>query len=158
MCQQTWCIQPNVSSARPYWMSTSAWRIRIVSSPASPSAVADLAAVPLQLADRGDDRGGAAREDLDDVAAGHAVAPLVDGEPALLDLVAELAGELDDAGAGDALEDRADLGGDDVAVGVDEVHVHAAELLDVLALLGVEEDHLVAAVGGGLLLGDSEEA
>ena len=30
--QQTWCIQPKVSSARPYWMSTRAWRIRIVRS------------------------------------------------------------------------------------------------------------------------------
>ena len=44
--------------------------------------------------------------------------------------------------------------GDDAAVGVDEVHVHAAELLDVPQLLVVEEDDLVAALCRGLLLGD----
>ncbi len=114
----------------------------------------DLAAVPLQGADRGDDRGRAAGEHLGDLAAGHALAPLVDGELPLLDLVALLLGQLDDRRAGDALEDGAGLGGDDVAVGVDEVHVHPAELLDVLPLGDVEEDHLVAAVGGGLLLRD----
>ena len=65
-----------------------------------------------------------------------------------------LLGELDDRRAGDALQDRAGLRGDDVAVGVDEVHVHPAELLDVRALGGVEEDHLVAALGDRLLLGD----
>src|SRR6478735_8241178 len=112
------------------------------------------AAVPLELTDGRDHRGGAAGEDLGDVTAGDALAPLVDGELPLLDLVTHLASELDDAGAGDALEDGAGLGGDDVAVGVHEVHVHAAELLDVLALLAVEEDDLVAAVGGRLLLGD----
>src|SRR6478735_159895 len=113
-----------------------------------------LAAGPVQAADRGDDRGGAAGEDLRDPAAGDAVAPLVDGELPLLDLMAELAGELYDRRAGDALEDRAGLGRDDVPVVVHEVHVHAAELLDVLALLAVEEDDLVAAVRAGLLLRD----
>src|SRR4051794_6077229 len=67
---------------------------------AAPVGRGDGAAVPLQLADGRDDRGGAAREDLGDVAAGDSVAPLVDGELPLLDLVAQLAGELDDAGAG----------------------------------------------------------
>jgi hypothetical protein len=68
--------------------------------------------------------------------------------------VAELAGQLDDAGARDALEDGARLGRDDPAVGVHEVEVHATELLDVAALLGVEEDHLVAALVDRLLLRD----
>src|SRR5690349_2278753 len=53
------------------------------------------AAPPAELADRRDDGRGAAGEDLGDLAAGHAVAPLVDREPALLDLVAHLAGQLD---------------------------------------------------------------
>ena len=86
--QQTRCIQPKASSARPYWMSTRSWRISIVSGPASslsgPSP-ADLAAVPLQRPNRRDDRGRAAGEDLGDLAAGHALAPLVDRELPLLD-------------------------------------------------------------------------
>ena len=126
----------------------------MVRSPAAASESPDLAAVPHQLADRRDDGGGAAREDLGDPTAGDALAPLVDRDLPLDDLVAHLAGELDDRRPGDALEDGAGLGGHDGAVVVDEVHVHAAELLDVLALLGVEEHHLVTAVAGGLLLGD----
>ena len=43
-------------------------------------------------------------------------------------------------------------GRDHRAVGVHEEHVHAAELVDVLVLDRVEEDHLVAAVLGRLLL------
>jgi hypothetical protein len=44
------------------------------------------------------------------------------------------------------------------AVGEDEVHVHAAELLDVRPLLGVEEDHLVAALGVASCCATSELA
>src|SRR4051812_29940394 len=54
----------------------------------------DLAAGPLQRADRRHDGGGAAGEDLGDLAGGDALAPLVDGEPALLDLVTGLPGDL----------------------------------------------------------------
>ena len=86
-------IQPWVSSARPYWTSSSADRIAAgdgTDPVAGPVAVDGdrgdrLAAVPHEPADRRDHRGGAAGEHLADLAAGDAVAPLVDADPALLD-------------------------------------------------------------------------
>ena len=50
-----------------------------------------LAAVPLERADRRDDRRRAAREHLGDRAVGGAVAPLVDADAPLVDVVAEVA-------------------------------------------------------------------
>ena len=78
---------------------------------ASPSATSPPS--PLQRADRGHHGGGAAGEHLGDLAAGDAVAPLVDGEPALLDLVAELAGQLDDRARVMPSRMVPELGGDD---------------------------------------------
>src|SRR4029079_12055381 len=76
------------------------------------------------------------------------VAPLVDGDSAFVNLVADILGQLEDRRARDALEDGAgQLGGHDRAVLQDEVEVHPAELLDPPALHGVQERDLVAAVG-----------
>ena len=69
------------------------------------------------------------------------------------DVVTEVAGQRQDRVAGDSRQDRAgQRRRDDRAVGVDEVQVHAAELLDVLVLGRVEERHLRAAVRVCLLL------
>src|SRR6478609_1079391 len=112
----------------------------------------------LDVADGGDDGGGAAGEDLGDGAVRVAPLPLVGGDPALLGRVAEVGGEGEQGGAGDAGEQGAgELGGDDggvLALAEDEVEVHAAHLLDPLVLGGGEPNHLVAALGGGLGLGD----
>src|SRR3954468_2571848 len=118
-------------------------------------AVTDLPATPLERPHRGDHGGGAAGEHLADPARCHTLTPLVDGDAALLDRVAELAAELDDGVAGDPLEDGSrGLRGHDAAVVAYEVEVHAAELLDVPALGGVEERDLVAALLDRLLLRD----
>ena len=153
--QTTRCIQPKVSSARPYWMSTSALRTCWVTGPVVSPSPTWPPPRHLRVADRRHDRGGPAGEDLGDPTGRDAVAPLVDGHRPLLHAVPELAAQLHDRAAGDPLEDRAGrLGRDDRAVVLDEVEVHAAELLDVPPLRRVEEDHLVAALADGLLLGD----
>jgi hypothetical protein len=73
-------------------------RIVWVTSPivGATAAVVDRAAVPAQFADRGDDRGGAAGEDLGDLTGAGPVLPLLDGDAPLLGLQAELLGELQD--------------------------------------------------------------
>src|SRR6478735_1413273 len=68
--------------------------------------VVDRSPRPAQLADRRDDGGGAAREDLEDLAAGSPLLPLLDRDAPLLGLEALLLGDLEDRAAGDALEDR----------------------------------------------------
>ena len=91
--------QPWVSSARPYWMSSSVGADRLgvtVARWPSPRGGRHEPPVPAQLADRGDDGGGAAGEDLGDVAARGAVLPLLDRDAALLGLEAELLGQLED--------------------------------------------------------------
>ena len=107
-----------------------------------------------QTADRGHDGGGAAREDLGDLARADALGPLGEGDATLLDGQAHVPAELEDRGAGDALEDRAgERRGDEAAVGVHEEHVHAAELLDRVVVVLVEEHDLVGALRRGLQLG-----
>src|SRR3712207_4088180 len=69
----------------------------------------------LQLRDRRDDRSRAAGEHLRDLAGLHAVAPLVESDRALLHRVAAVPGELQDAVAGDALEDAVGLRRDERA-------------------------------------------
>src|SRR5690606_5367966 len=113
----------------------------------------DAERVRLDLRDGRDDRRRAARERLDDLARLHAVAPLGDRDGTLLDRVAAVAPQLQDRVERDALEDRIRVGRDEAVVARDEHDVHAAELFEVLALLGVEEQHLLAAVLVGLLLG-----
>lgn len=66
------------------------------------AALGPLAALGLHQADGGDDGGGTAGEDLDEGALRGVVAPLVDGDPALLGAVTEVAGDLEEGVAGDA--------------------------------------------------------
>src|SRR5690348_14159270 len=68
-----------------------------------PVAVVARATGPAQLTHGRDHRGGAAGEDLDDVAAGRAVLPLLDGDPPLLRLQAHLLRERQHRRARDAL-------------------------------------------------------
>ena len=78
------------------------------------------------------------------------VEDLLDGDAALLRLIAEVLGQLEDGIAGDAGEDGAvEHRGDDLAVD-DEHHVHGADFLDVLLLHAVQPQHLRVA----LFLGD----
>src|SRR4051812_13771926 len=84
----------------------------------------------LDMADRRDDRGGAAGEDLGEGAGGRVGAPLVQGDDTFLGGVAEVAGDLEEGVAGDALEDRAGERRRDDPVAVDEGDVHRAGLLD----------------------------
>src|SRR6187551_3689418 len=67
----------------------------------------------LEHADRGHDGGGAAREDLDDVAGCDIRPPLVERDRAALDRVTAILGELQDGVARDALEDRRGVRGHD---------------------------------------------
>src|SRR5688572_11518432 len=100
-------------------------------------AVADgeVAGARLDLADRGDDGGGAAGEGLGDRAVGDPLPPLVHGEQPLRHRVAELAGQGDEGVAGDPGQQRAGEGRGDqlgvVALAEDEEQVHPAHLLDV---------------------------
>ncbi len=115
--------------------------------------IADREVLALQLADRGHHGGGAAGEDLGDLARGHALAPFVDAHLALDHVHAAIACQLQDAVAGDALEDAAgQRRGDQAAVAHHQEHVHAAQLFQVLALDRVQEQHLRAALRLRLLL------
>src|SRR5690606_25642013 len=76
-----------------------------------------------------------------------------DGDPLLDGLVAQVAGDAQQGVTGDALQDGPGEGGRDDPVAVDEVQVHAAQFLDPGVLHGVEVADLVAALGGGLGLG-----
>ena len=113
----------------------------------------DVAAV-VEDADGGDDGGGAGAEDLLHLAlltVGHQV---VDGELLLADGVAPLPEDGEHGVPGDAGEDGALAGGGpDFAVDL-EHDVHAADFLDVLALLAVQPQNLAVAHGLGLLLAD----
>src|SRR5689334_8431810 len=110
----------------------------------------------LDLADRRDPRGGAAREGLGDRAVGDAGPPLVDREAPLGDRVAHLAGQGDQRVSGDAGQQGAgQLRGHQLGVvagAEDEEQVHPAHLLDVALLRRVEPHDLVAAGLDGLLL------
>src|SRR5680860_1521541 len=100
-------------------------------------------AVTLELADRGDHGSGSARENLGDVAGFDAEAPLLERHLALLHGHAPVAGELHDAVAGDAFQNRAgELRRHERVLPVHEEHVHSAELVDVGSGLAVEEEHL----------------
>lgn len=143
-----------MSSALPVWMSSSALRSFSVTSPGCPPDCFHSPAGELDQADRGDDRGRAAGEDLGERAVLGIGLPLVDGDATLLGLVTEILGELQKRVTGDAREQGAgELGGHD-AVPVHEVQVHAAQFLDPLVLHGVEVGDLVAALRGGLGLGE----
>src|SRR5690606_15017496 len=105
------------------------------------------ATLPPQLADRGDDGGGPAGEDLLDLTRADAFLPDVDLDLLLSGVETDLLGELEDRRTRDALEDRAGQSrSEDAAVLHDEKQVHPAELLDVGVRRGVEEDDLVTAV------------
>ena len=110
----------------------------------------------LELADRRDHCCGAASEDFGDVAVCHAFTPLIEGDSALLHGHTAVLSELNQRGAGHALQDGAgQLGGDDlVFLAEDEEHVHAAELFDGVAAVRVLEDNLLAAVLFTLGLGN----
>ena len=110
----------------------------------------------LELADGCDHCCGAAGEDFGDVAVCHAFTPFGEGDCALLHGHAAVLGELNQRGAGHALQDgTGQLGGDDlVFLAEDEEHVHAAELFDGVAAVRVLEDDLLAAVLLTLGLGD----
>ncbi len=104
----------------------------------------------LDVADGRDHRGGAAGEDLGQRTGRGVLAPLLEGDGALLGGVAEVPGDLEEGVAGDALQDGAGERRGDDPVAVDEGDVHAAALLDLGAGDRVEVDDLVAAVCGGL--------
>src|SRR5450631_3000600 len=113
----------------------------------------DLATLPGQPSDRGDNRGGPAGEHLGDLAARHALTPLIDGDTTLLHREAEIACQLQDRGAGHSLEDGAgQLWRHDAAVAVHEEEIHPAELFNPLALHRIQERDLVAALGASLNL------
>src|SRR5690606_36717406 len=118
------------------------------------AALLPLGTGPLDGADGGDDGGGAAGEDLGEGAVLRVALPLVDGDPLLDGLVAQVAGDAQQGVTGDALQDGPGEGGRDDPVAVDEVQVHAAQFLDPGVLHGVEVADLVAALGGGLGLGE----
>src|SRR5699024_7019157 len=93
-----------------------------------------------ELADRRDHRGRAAGEGLDDLTAGRTLAPFLDGDPTLLGLEPELRREFEQRTTGDAVEDRiAESRREQLAALRHEHEIHAAELVDVLVLLGVSE-------------------
>src|SRR5699024_3391993 len=105
-----------------------------------------------ELADRRDHRGRAAGEGLDDLTPGRTLAPFLDGDPALLGFESELRRELEQRTTGDAVEDRiAESRREQLAALRHEHEVHAAELVDVLVLLSVSEQHLLAPLGRGLI-------
>src|SRR5450755_1509639 len=109
-----------------------------------------LAAGAAHGTDRGDDRRGAAGEDLGDLAGGAVRLPLLDRDPVLEGGDAQVRPELEQRVAGDAVQQRARGGrGHHPGIGagtVDEEQVHPAHFLDPAPLGGVEPDHLVAAV------------
>ena len=99
------------------------------------------------------DRGGPAGEDLGDLARGHALLPLLDGNAPLDGLEAQVLGHVEDRVARDPLKDGAgELGGEQLAALGDEEQVHAAELFDVGVSARVQEDGLVAVVPDALEL------
>src|SRR5699024_1148558 len=105
-----------------------------------------------ELADRRDHRGRTAGEGLDDLTAGRTLAPFLDGDPALLGLESELRRQLEQRTTGDAVEDRVTESRREQLSALGHEHeVHAAELVDVLVLLGIGEEHLLAVVRGGLV-------
>ena len=110
----------------------------------------------LELADGGDHCCGAAGEDFGDVAVCHAFTPFGEGDCALFDGHAAVLGQLNQRGAGHALQDGAgQFGGNNlVFLAEDEEHVHAAELFDGVAAVRVLEDDLLAAVLLALGLSD----
>src|SRR5690606_25451065 len=93
------------------------------------AALLPLGTGPLDGADGGDDGGGAAGEDLGEGAVLRVALPLVDGDPLLDGLVAQVAGDAQQGVTGDALQDGPGEGGRDDPVAVDEVQVHAAQFL-----------------------------
>ncbi len=113
-----------------------------------------LGARALDRADRGDDRGRAAGEDLGQGAVLRVALPLVDGDAALLRPVTEVTGDGQEGVPGDTLQDGAGEGRGDDLVAVHEVQVHAAEFLDPLALHRVQVADLGTALGRRLRLGE----
>ena len=111
----------------------------------------------LHGAHRGDHGGGAAGQHLGEHAGVRGLLPLLDGDAALVDGVAQVPGDLDQGVAGNTRQQGAgELRGDDLGVlplAEDEHEVHATHLLDPLALDGVQPHNLVAALLGGLGLG-----
>ena len=107
-------------------------------------AVDDLLVAVVDLADRGDDGGGAAHTALDELV------DLVEADRALLDLHAEVLGHLHERAAGDGGKDGVGEGlrDDELALLGHEEHVRAAGLLDVGAGLRVEEE--VVGIAGGV--------
>ena len=110
----------------------------------------------LELADGCDHCCGAAGEDFGDIAVCHAFTPLVEGDCALFDGHAAVLSQLNQRGAGHALQDGAgQFGGNNlVFLAEDEEHVHTAELFDGVAAVRVLEDNLLAAVLFTLGLGN----
>ena len=109
--------------------------------------VDDGAARRLQRPDRSDHRGGAAGERLNDRAVGGALTPLAHGDGALVYREPTIYRELNQAAAGDAIENIAvERRGLQVSVGLHQEQVHAAELVDLVDGCSVSEEYLRAAV------------
>ena len=105
--------------------------------------IADDETAPLERGDRRDHCGRSAGEHLGDFAAHDALAQLVKRYLALLDRMAAITRQLQNACAGDAFKDAArKLGRDHRAVTMHHADVHAAELLEILAVLRIEKEHL----------------
>ena len=115
---------------------------------------AHVEALALEPAQRHDDGGGAAGEDLGDRPGGDVGQQALQADRVLHDLAPGVGQERDDGAAGRALQDRArQARGAHGAVGAHDHDVHAAELLEIGLGHVVEEADLLAALRGGLLLG-----
>src|SRR6266567_5965971 len=112
----------------------------------------------LDLRDRGDDRGGAAREHLGNLAGLAPRPPLLHRDRALAGRDAQVRRQREHRVPGDPGQQRAGqrwrLDPRVLASAVDEEQVHPAHLLDPAVLDRIEPDDLVTAVVDGLLLAE----
>ena len=107
----------------------------------------DLLVAHGQLADGGDNGGGAGAPGLFQGAVLGGLEELLGGDAALLHLVAPVLQQLDAGTAGDAVQHGAvQVGGEDLA-GHLEHDVHGTDLLNVLAVHAVQPQHLAVTVG-----------